>query len=105
MSSMQVATMAPLSSDEIDKKLQENESMLEEWRQLYLKGNKLTTRALKINNFVPIIYVADRNNNIVTPADAVTHTQLRRRINENLSSLAAHLKIFFASAVCFVNKS
>lgn len=67
----------PLSPGDIDQKLAENETLLQEWKAVFIRTD--TT--------------------FVSSADAITHTQLRKKINENLALLASHLKTFFARTV------
>ena len=69
-----------LSSDDIDRKLAENERMLEEWRQLFIKAEGKTST-------------------LMTAHEMHQHSQLRRKINENLALLASQLKLFFAAKV------
>ena len=69
-----------LSSDDIDRKLAENERMLEEWRQLFIKAD-------------------DKTSSLMTAHEMHQHSQLRRKINENLALLASQLKLFFAAKV------
>ena len=69
-----------LSSDDIDRKLAENERMLEEWRQLFIQAEGKTGA-------------------IMTAHEMHQHSQLRRKINENLALLASQLKLFFAAKV------
>ena len=69
-----------LSPEDIDRKLAENERMLEEWRQLFIKAD-------------------GRSGSILSAHEMQQHTHLRRKINENLAMLASQLKVFFAAKV------
>lgn len=71
-------SQTPLSPSDIDRKLAENETLLQEWKILFMKTDKSTT---------------------ISSIDAITHTQLRKKINDNLALLASHLKTFFALTV------